>query len=156
MTDLEAGNIIETVMKVHWPKWEFRGQELKVWIEELRKFDYETAKYAINELYKVWESTRYPKLPIIMGNIRKLSRAKRQSGYRLARLYTILRQDGRPRWFPFNGNANTPRGEIEQAAEKMRTEANRLYPGDNHIIQYHSTDEPKESDEQESQEKIPF
>ena len=135
MTDAEAGNIIETVMKAHWPKWEFRGQELKVWIEELRKFDYETAKYAINELYKVWESTRYPKLPIIMGNIRKLSQAKQQSEKRTVPLYEILRQDGRRRGPPFVGDANASQHAIETDAEIKRDMVNRTY-GDGHIIKY--------------------
>ena len=139
MTDMEASDIIETVMKAHWPKWEFRGQELKVWIEELRKFDYETAKYAINELYKVWESTRYPKLPIIMGNIRKLSRAKKQSEKRDVPLYEILRPDGRRRWAAFVGDANTPRAEVEKDAGIKRDTANRTH-GDGHIIQYLNTE----------------
>lgn len=157
MNDDQASDIIESVMKVHWPKWEFKGQELKVWLEELRKFDYETAKNAINELYKTWSSTRYPKMPQIMVNIRKLAIAKRQSDKRLVPLYTILRPDGRRRWYPFNGNANAQRQAVEQDAEIKRDAANREY-GDDHIIQYHRTDEKKEPDEQESQEQdnVPF
>lgn len=127
-------------MKAHWPKWTFAGQELKVWLEELRKFDYETAKYAINELYKTWESIRYPKMPTIMGAISKLSRAKRQSGKRVVQLYTILRQDGRRRWYPFAGDSNAPREAIERDAEFKRDKANKMYPDDKHIIQYLSTD----------------
>lgn len=149
-------------MKAHWPKWEFRGQELRVWIEELRKFDYETAKTAINELYKVWESTRYPKMPIVMGNIRKLARAKRQAGKRIVPLYTITRQDGKRRWSPFFGDPNTPREVVERDAEIKRADANRMWP-ENHIIQYHSTDKkepekPVEADEPVEQEQsdIPF
>jgi hypothetical protein len=158
MTDEQASDIIEKVMKAHWPKWEFVGQELKVWIEELRKFDYETAKTAINELYKVWESSRYPKMPIIMGNIRKLAIAKRTAEKRLCRLFTITRQDGRRRWFPFVGDANTPRPEVEKEAERMRAEANRLYPGDNHVVVYHSTDKPEQEKPVEDAEEdiIPF
>ena len=140
MTDAEANNIIESVIKAHWGKWEFAGQELKVWIEELRKFDYKTAKDAINELYKVWTSTRYPKMPIIMGNIRKLAIAKGRVERRDAPLYVILRQDGRPRWEPFVGNANAPQEIIERDAEFKRDEANKIWPDESHIIQYLSKD----------------
>lgn len=141
MTDEDANKIIETVLKVHWDKWVFKGQELKVWIEELRKFDYEIAKEAINELYKTWASNRYPKMPAIMGAVRGLSHSKRKSDKRLCQLFTICRQDGRRRWFPFVGDANTPREEVEKEAERMRAEANRLYSGSSHIVHYHSTDE---------------
>ena len=133
MTDTEANDIIESVMKVHWPKWEFVGQELKVWLEELRKFDYEIAKTAINELYKVWESPRYPKMPIVMGNIRKLSITKNRIRKRIVQLYVILREDGRRRWAPFAGDANTPREIIERDAEFKREQANKMYK-ENHII----------------------
>lgn len=158
MNDEQANDIIESVMKAHWPKWEFKGQELKVWLEELRKFDYETAKTAINELYKTWQSNRYPKMPFIMGNIRKLSIAKRPKK-RLVALYTILRPDGVRLWSPFWGDANTPQQAIETDAEIKRGGANRIY-GDGHIIRYHSTDElepekPVEPVEQE-QDEIPF
>lgn len=161
MTDEDANRIIETVMKVHWPKWEFKGQELRVWIEELRKFDYENAKYAINELYKTWDSIRYPKMPTIMGAIRKLSHARRPKK-RQCRLYTIIRSDGRRRWWPFWGNANAPRQAIETDAEIKRDAANRMWP-ENHPIQYHSTEDPEadkaeEPDEpgKQEQDEIPF
>jgi hypothetical protein len=159
VNDEQANDIIESVMKAHWPKWEFKGQELKVWLEELRKFEYEIAKYAINELYKVWQSNRYPKMPIVMGNIRKLAIAKSRAEKKLVRLFTITRQDGRPRWFPFTGYNNISQEEIEKRAEQLRAEANRLWPDEEeHIVCYHSleAEEPDEQESQEEQEEIPF
>ena len=156
MTDEDANDIIENVMKAHWPKWEFAGQELRVWIEELRKFDYETAKTAINELYKAWESPRYPKMPIVIGNIRKLAKLQRRAESRLVQLFTICKQDGKRRWFPFTGDANAPREEVTKRAEFLAAEANRLWPEEKHIIHYHGTEKVKENNGQESQDDIPF
>ena len=144
MNDNQANSIVEDVMKAHWPNWNFTGEELFVWMRDLRKYDYETAKEAINDLYDKWDSNRYPKKPHIMALIRGLSKARRQANKRLVSLFVILRQDGRPRWKPFTGDANTPREEVEKRAEQLRTEANRLCPDESHVIQYLSTDEVDE------------
>ncbi len=144
MSDEQANKIINEVMKPHWPSWEFKGQELFVWIRELRKFDYETAKEAINDLYVNWESNRYPKMPHIMASIRGLSKTRKQANKRLVALFVITKQNGVQRWFPFVGDANTPREDVERRAEALRQEANRLYQDEQHIIHYLNTDEEGE------------
>ena len=145
MNDNQANDIIENVMKAHWPNWVFKGQELFVWMKELRKFDYETAKEAINDLYIKWDSNRYPKMAHIMASIRGLCNARRQANKRLVALFVITRQNGTPRWFPFTGDVNTPREEVEKQAEDLRQEANRLYQGSQHIVHYLNTDEEEDT-----------
>lgn len=142
MNDTQTSSIIEDVMKAHWPNWEFKGQELFVWMQELRKFDYNTTKNAINELYKSWTKDRYPKMPHILASIRNLSNQNRQMNKRLASLFVIAKQDGVRRWWPFVGDVNTPKEEIQKRAEQLREEANRLYLGEHHIVHYLSTDDP--------------
>ena len=144
MTDMQAEQIINEVMKAHWPNWNFAGQELRVWIEELRKYDYETAKNAINELYKSWEKDRYPKMPHILGSIRRHAQARRRADKRLVPLFEITRQDGTRRWWPFVGDANSPRELVSRRAEQIQQQANRLYPTDKHIVFYLNTEEKEE------------
>jgi len=136
MTDLQAQNIIENCLKAHWPYWDFKGQEYVVWVQELRKFDHDTAKTAIDELYKGWNSNRYPKMPQIMAAIRTESKRNREPVECVA-VFTIEREDGRQRWNPFWGNPRIPRPELERRAEVLVNEANRMHPNDRHIICWH-------------------
>jgi len=143
MTDNEANDIILNAIQAHWPKWNFKGQELRVWIEELHKFDYETAKAAINELYRTWEKIYMPKMPHMLGAIRRQVVSRRDGeGKRTGPLFGIIRADGRPRWRKFSGDMNMPRQEIEVIAEKLCRHANQLEP--DHYIEYYSTDEEPE------------
>ena len=143
MTDGQANDIIEDTMKAHWPNWEFKSQELKVWLEELRKFDFDTAKNAINELYKTWEKDRYPKMPHIMAAIRQYIAAQYKTGQPAA-LFGILTKDGRKRFFDTWGNADCPRQEIEAKAERVRQYCNdNIEPG--HIVHFYSTDKREDT-----------
>uniref|UniRef100_A0A6M3JD49 Uncharacterized protein n=1 Tax=viral metagenome TaxID=1070528 RepID=A0A6M3JD49_9ZZZZ len=143
MTEEQANDVIENTIKAHWPNWDFRGQELKVWIDELRKFDFDTAKNAINELYKTWEKDRYPKMPHIMAAIRQYVAAKYKTG-RQAALFGILTKDGRKRFFDWWGNADCPRQEIEDKAERVRQYCNdNIEPG--HIVHFYNIDEKEDT-----------
>jgi len=135
MNDNQVHEIIEQCIKAHWPNWDFKGQELVVWMQELRKFDHEAAKQGINDLYAEWDSERYPKMPHILRAIRDYAKSRRQQG-KLAKLYQIENEDGKPIWKPFWGNAAIPRQELEPEAERLCKEADRMFPGQKHIARW--------------------
>ena len=138
MTEKEAQDIIESTLKSHWPNWEFKGQEFVVWVEELRKFDFETAKTSINELYKGWKGERYPKMAHIMAAIRDYARSRFRQG-KVVKLYAIFCADGKLRWKPFWGNGQRPREEIEIRAGQKLARANDIETG--HFIQYYNVND---------------
>ena len=134
MNDEKANEIIG-VMKSHWPNWNFVGDELIVWLEELRKFDFEMARNAINQLYKSWTKERYPKMPQIMAAIRNFAKARREQNKRVAPLYGIFRQDGRPRYTSFWGDPTLPKQEIERMALRDCQKTNDMWgPGHYYMI----------------------
>ena len=142
MNEKQAQDIINNSIQAHWPSWEFKGQELAVWIKELRRFDFETSKQAINDLYLSWKSDRYPKIAHIMAKIKENVQRKHEKG-RMIALFGIFRKDGRRRWFDFWGWDNTPREIIEEHANRVCKYANDVIePG--HYIHYYSTEEKED------------
>ena len=139
MTEEQARDIIENTIKAHWQNWDFKGQELAVWVRELLKFDYDSAKQAINSLYLSWQKDRYPKIAHIMGAIRRSAKS-RQTGGRQAALFGIFRQDGTRRSRDFWGSASTSKESVRQYAELLCEMINQIYD-EKHFIQYYSTDE---------------
>lgn len=133
MNDSQANDIINNCIKAHWPGWEFKGRELAVWIEELRRFDFQAAREGADACYKEWDGKQYPRMKTILRFIRRHAMKKvRSSGIR--EHYCICRVDGRLRWFPFWGAADAPQQDIEEdAAEKLST-ANCMETG--HYIQW--------------------
>jgi hypothetical protein len=156
VTDVQANDIVENTMKAHWTNWNFAGQELKVWIEELRKFDYETARTAINELYKSWDKDRYPKMPQILRAIRSYCKMKKQVGRKIAPLFEILRADGKRLWAPFAGDITMAKEEIERIAEFYRNEADCLESTQKHIIKYRKIQSQTEPEASAESDDIPF
>lgn len=143
MTDEQAHEIIDDTIQAHWPNWEFRGQELVIWLKELRKFDYETAKQAINDLYLSWTKERYPKIAHIMAQIRLTAKQKYGTG-RMTALFGIFTKEGKRKWCDFWGMANWPEQEIKSFAERVQTYANdTMEPG--HYIHYYNTDEKEDT-----------
>jgi len=132
MTEMQARDIIENCLKAHWPAWEFKGQELKVWLDELRKFDASTAEQAIDELYKSWDSTRYPKMPQIMAKIRDRMQHNRQQHVECVPLYQILREDGSPKGRPIFGPSNLAGEQLTEIATRHIGHINRMFPGTRH------------------------
>jgi len=128
MTDLQAHEIIDDTLKTHWPAWDFKGQEIVVWIEELRRFDFQAAKEGINACYREWDGKQYPRMKTILRFIRQYSRSKvRASGFR--EHYRICRPDGRLRWQPFWGPVNVPQQDIEEDAAVKLERANQIEAG---------------------------
>lgn len=135
MNDEQAKTIINEVLKVHWPNWNFEGEELFVWIKALRPFELNTAKDAINDLYASWNSDRYPKMPSILGAIHGASALHHQASPVIKR-YQIENEEGKPIWRPFYAKANIARQELEPEAERLCKEADRMFPGQKHIARW--------------------
>lgn len=138
MSDDQAKKIIDEVLKAHWPNWNFSGEELVVWLRELRKFDFDSAREAINKLYISWEKERYPKMAHIMRAIRNHAGEKTNTGGQ-RKLFGIFRQDGRRRYCDFWGPAKTPVQEIEKRARFICERANEEH-GQGHYYQVYSDD----------------
>jgi hypothetical protein len=128
MTDLQAHEIIDDCIKAHWPAWDFKGRELAVWVEELRKFDFHAARDGIDACYRDWDGKQYPRMKSILRYIRTRTKSRVQaSGIR--EHYKICRADGRLRWRPFWGLSNLPQQDIEEGAIAKLERANIIEPG---------------------------
>ena len=127
MTDLQAHEIIDDGLKAHWPGWDFKGQEIVVWIEELRQFDFNAAREGIDACYKEWDGKQYPRMKTILRFIRQYSRSKIRA-FGIREHYRICRPDGRLRWQPFWGAANVAQQDIEEDASVKLERANQIEP----------------------------
>jgi len=145
MTELQAAEIIETVIKSHWPNWTFSIIETKEWVRALVRFDYERAKAAISNFYM--DQTKQGKpapgslIIALKANaiVRKMNQQKEES---TGPLFGILRADGHPRWHKFVGNLNMAQQEIEVMALNFCRKANLIESG--HYIEYYSAETEQE------------
>lgn len=132
MNDIEAKQIFDNVIRGHWENWPSGNEELLVWVKALKPFDFSLARDAINDLYEHWDEKNYPKIARILAAIHRYAKSKhRHDG--IIKHYTIMRADGRRRWFPFWGKAGLPKQDIEEdASEKLACA--KLHEPDNFIL----------------------
>jgi len=141
MNDLQANEIIDKTLNSHWPTWTFPPEETKVWVRELRKYDYIRAKSAIDNFYMAQTKQGKPAPGAIRAALRAnaLENRDQQQGKRTGPLFGICRADGRLRWRKFSGDLNMPRQEVENMAGKFCRYANQLEAGHYYVL--YSTDE---------------
>lgn len=143
MTDSDAAKLIEEVFKSHWPNWRFEGEETKVWTGILRKYDYVSAKTAINNFYILQTKQGKPAPALIVEVLRQNAYSRETRPNEPILLYTIIKESsylaGRSsgiygKRFYISGKKQKPASEeIERMAERDRRLANQIY-GENHII----------------------
>jgi len=139
MNDLQAVELIEDVFRVHWPNWNFPLEEAAVWVKELRRYDYDRAKTAINTFYMAQTKQGKPPPASLKAALRNsIERKDQKEGELTGPLFGIKRADGRLRWHKFTGNLNMAQQDIEAMALKFCRYANLLETG--HYIEYYSTD----------------
>ena len=138
MTDDQSSEIIETVLKAHWPNWTFSIIETQQWVRTLTRYDFIRAKVAISEFYM--SQTRQGKpAPGSLINALKAKAAihtDQPRGERTGPLFGIRRADGRLRWSKFCGNLDMAQQEVEAMALKFTRYANLLEP--NHYYELYS------------------
>jgi hypothetical protein len=137
MSDEDATRIIDQVLKAHWPNWTFNGKETLVWIRELRKYNYEMAKAAINNFYMAQTKQGKPAPAHLLMALRKYARIRQEKEEGQSRepvlLFEIIKE-GRERGQRFFSNPSKPSDqEIEEYSERGRKAFNSLYGG-NHIV----------------------
>jgi hypothetical protein len=135
MSDEQARALIKDCLQSHWPKWSFAGDELFVWVKNLRRFDCDVARRAINGVYENYEGMGHPKMPTIMKAIRELSSREHRAGARTIPLYEILKPDGTSAWKPFFGRSDWQDEDVKKDAERKRGRADELY-GKGHIVHF--------------------
>lgn len=138
MTETEAKQIFDTVIRGHWENWPSGAEEVYVWVRALKPFDFNIARDAINDFYANWKSDRYPKMAGIVVGIRRYARTQHRHADTVKH-YTIMRANGRRRWFPFWGRAGLPRQDIEEDAALKLEWANHIEAG--HYIQWPQREE---------------
>ena len=138
MTNEEAKQFVQNVLKGLWPRWEPNEEELRGWVRRLEPCDYEKSRLAVNNMF--FESTSRGIDPPA-GKIIKLLRKQitaRQSEPVL--LYTLIRERlyeiGRRKGMNYYGDSGKDPKAIENEAENMRERCNQMY-GENHIIMRH-------------------
>jgi hypothetical protein len=140
MTELQASEIIETVLKAHWPNWTFNIVETQQWVRTLSRYDFIRAKAAISEFYMSQIKQGKP-APGSLINALKAKAAvhdDRPRDERTGPLFGIVRDDGRLRWSKFCGNLDIAQQEVEAMALKFTRYANLLEPG--HYYELYSRD----------------
>lgn len=135
MNDENANKIINDSLKTHWPNWKFDGQELFVWVKNLRPFDYDVARTAVNSVYESYDGMGHPRMPTIMTAIQDLAAKQHRASSRTIPLYEILNPDGKPKWSPFYGRSDWPDEDVKKDAERKRARADELY-GKGHVVHY--------------------
>jgi len=136
MSDEDATRIIDQVLKAHWPNWNFNGEETLVWIRELRKYDYELAKIAINNFYLAQTKQGKPAPAHLLAALNRTARKqqKRESEINEPVLLFEIISEYRTRGQRFFCNPPKPADpEIEAYSERCRQAFNAMYGG-NHII----------------------
>ena len=119
MNETQAKQIFNETIRGHWENWPSGAEEVYVWVKALQPFDFNLARDAINELYAGWKGERYPKMAGILAAIHKYARSRHKHAEKVLH-YTIMRANGRRRWFSFWGLAGIPRQDIEEdASEKL-------------------------------------
>lgn len=146
MTDENANKIINDSLKTHWPNWKFDGQELFVWVKNLRQFDYDVARTAVNTVYESYDGMGHPRMPTIMKAIRDLAVKQHRAGSRTIPLYEIVGPDGIAKWSPFFGRSDWPDEDVRKDAERKRARADELY-GKGHVVDYLAAPDEEEPDE---------
>ena len=51
MTNVEVMNLVENVIKIHWPSFSISKELLDTWMKFLRPFDYKSAEQAVKQHY---------------------------------------------------------------------------------------------------------
>ena len=140
MTDQQAADIIDGVIKSHWPNWSFSIIETKEWVRTLKRFDFDKAKSAISEFYmaQTKQGKPAPGSLIMALKAKAVVRDNSQPCERIVPLFGIHKTDGRLRWHKFCGNPNMAQQEIEAMALKFTRYANQFEPG--HYSELYSTE----------------
>ena len=133
MTDEQAYEIIEKVFKAHWPNWRFEEEETLVWIKTLRRFDFNKAKAAINNLYMSWEKQGKPPAAKIKNALRSTVESKQSNGPII--LYEIIRK-GKKHGMRFCANSIPPIDELEREAGEKLERCNQLYNREHILIRH--------------------
>lgn len=143
MTDMDATRLIDEVIRVHWPNWNFPSEEAAVWVKELRRYDYDRAKTTINNFYMAQTKQGKPPPASLIAALRNKAREKQcGSSKKIGPLFGICRADGRLRWHKFVGNLNMAQQEIEVMALNFCRKANLIESG--HYIEYYSAETEQE------------
>ena len=137
MTELQAAEMIETVFQAHWPNWSFPVEEMKTWVNVLRRYDFIQARTAINNFYITQTRQGKPPPAVLIAVLNKNARAQGQKAKSNdpVLIFEILKE-GKPRGQRFFGK-NMPQNEVcEKASEALRESFDNLYGG-NHIVIRH-------------------
>ena len=140
MTDLQASEIIETVLKAHWPNWTFSIVETQQWVRTLTRYDFTRSKAAISEFYMAQTKQGKPAPGALINALKAKAtiHTDQPRGERTGLLFGIRRADGRLRWHPFAGNLDMAQQEIEAMALKFTRHANQIELG--HYYELYSTE----------------
>ena len=135
MTAQEAEDIVD-IMQRHWPNWLFDGEELRCWLHQLRQYDYQRARAAINNLYMSREKPGKPPAGLVV-RVLKATRTKSKKDNEPRLLYEVIKH-GRVMGQRFYGTpgqlANT--GGLEAESENRRQEFDNFYGGKHHIVRH--------------------
>ena len=135
MTESEAMEFIEKILKSHWPNWTFSGEETLVWIRELRKYNYNLAKVAVNNFYMSQTKQGKPAPAHLLMALTKNARVQQQKQSNEPVLLFEIIKEGRKRGQRFFQNLPKPSNqEIEACSERGRMAFNALYGGNHYVV----------------------
>ena len=147
MTDLQAAEIIEQVFKAHWPNWIFSIEETKVWVRQLRYYDFMLAKTAINNFYMAQTRQGKPAPGALIAALRNKARAQDQSAMNNGPvLICEILREGKPRGERFFGKYLPPNEVCEKMSDKLREKFDNLYGGNHIVIRHWASPAPKTVD----------
>lgn len=138
MTTVEAQDFVEKVLQGLWSVWKPKDEELSLWIERLRIYDYELCRQAIRNWYmQQRKSTMRPPMGLVLNVFRKtLQGAIANKKNEPVLLYTIAKERlmKHGKGFYVGTSRKVPSSEeIECRAEKDRRQANYMYQ-ENHVV----------------------
>jgi hypothetical protein len=144
MNDLQAAEIVD-VLRSHWPTWKFEGEELNVWVEKLRRYDYGRAKAAINNFYMAQTRQGKPAPGNILATLRQNAVDEQGMDQNIGPvlLYEIIK-DSQPKGQKFFANIPRnvpPKEDIEKMSDVMRQNFDDLYGGEHVVVRHWATDD---------------
>lgn len=142
MTTEQAMDIINTVLKSHWPNWIFEDEETIFWIKLLQKYDFDKVKSAINNLYSSWEGQGHPPAGKIKKAIQIAVVRENNGEIEISTIYKIFKVGGEvyAKWegkyggMCFAGNVFQPDEDIEIQANVMLNKIKQRNPSNDYFI----------------------
>jgi len=150
MTEQEATNFTEQIVRGLWGNWEPQNEELTVWVRKMQQFDYGKARRALGEWFATTKTFGRTDLSRVFAMLRRERAYVQTTGKDTepVLMYTLRRVGAKGRGYPFYSLAKRlPRSmePIREEAERNLERAKQIFCSDSWIIEYNYQPEGTEN-----------